>query len=210
MHNNITHIFIAFFLSFMLLACNDTNLPQVGKHYTVLPHQLIQDSNPHLPVEYFFSLNCQSCFELDQHIAKHTPKFETDLHRIHITHNQQEQLAAISYYAAFEQDNEKQFSPLLLKLYESQLLYAALPLTDKQQILEDIFYRKKMISPYLLTENLKETIYLQLRESRELSRLYDVSELPTIIIHGQYQVDLSSHDTFEQLFDTIEHLLKKK
>lgn len=175
-----------------------------GEHYHKLANPLpLQEAGKKEVVE-FFSYACPHCYNLEPHIvnwAKEKKPEDVAFYQIPATGGGWDFPAQVKYTAeklGLGFDFDQKIFDLIHKSRKTRLLGAK----------EEVF---KLFKEFNVTEEQAETAWNSLQVKTKLNqarKLWDISGLkgvPSVVVNGQYAVQLT---TLDQFFNTIDYLLK--
>ncbi|WP_040890448.1 thioredoxin domain-containing protein [Vibrio ezurae] len=192
----------------LLTACSENQTPELNKQYSKLPNdisELIQQ-----PVVEVFSLTCGHCLQMEQYLPEIEQGIGQPIGKVHVTFNESAQAAAMFYYAAAMQSKSgKPDSEMINELFS--LYHASDDLTSEQkkQKLVDAFHHQGMTSPYELSQEQKEKLFVEVTNAADITGKGMINSVPTFIINGKYMVITSAHDDVQSIANTINFLLSK-
>ncbi|MBM7035726.1 thioredoxin domain-containing protein [Vibrio ulleungensis] len=190
----------------VLAGCSDNNQPEFGKHYHDLPSDLsdvIAD-----PVVEVFSLTCGHCMNLEPQLPAIKQGFGGEIGKVHVTFNDASRSAAMFFYAGVTQLGETpnaEFMAGLFNLYHGSFNSSE----EKIAALNKTFTDAGIISPYELTEAQIADVLEASKVAEIVTSRGKIQAVPTFIVKGKYLVDLSSHQSSEDIANTIKYLLEK-
>ena len=200
-------VLIALTATLLLSACGDPAIPQEGKQYVALPTQL--EDKTLLPVMEVFSLTCSHCRKMESFIAQISQQAGADIGKIHVTFNQSARAAAIFYYAAEMQLDDKPGAVLMDELFAAIQMAPDTPASKRKAAIEKIFRSRDLISPEQFNTQQNQQLMNKLALAERLSTQSGINSVPTFIVKGRYQVIVAGHDNPEQIANTIHYLLNK-
>lgn len=197
-------LIISLFIALLAVAgCNDTSIPQEGDKYTIVA-TAAEDS---AKVVEIFSLACGHCRNMEIMLPEIKKMAGVDIDKVHVTFNKSAQLAAYIFYTAASQTDGTPNAELMEALF-AYVQDSSDNVTDEQkkQQLKDIFKAHNLTSPYDLTKEQHELVYQQLSEAEELVNKAQISSVPAFLVQGKYLVNTSSHESLEDMSNTIRYL----
>lgn len=200
--------FILFALTFTFLSgCSESDTPQLGKQYQQLATPLTQPGIN--PVTEVFSLFCGPCRNMETSIPELEKLTDQKFGKVHVTFNDQAQVAALIYYAAVMQLNHIPDEAMMKDLFAAVQLGEGSTITQQQKAIEQAFTSRHMISPYSFDGLQQKALFRYLDDAMEISKQGKFNAVPTFIINGKYQVLMSGHLDIQSMATTINFLLKQ-
>lgn len=196
----------AFILVF-LSACSESDTPKLGKQYQQLATPLTQKDIK--PVTEVFSLTCGHCRNMEASIPELEKLTTQKFGKVHVTFNDQAQVAALIYYAAVMQLNHIPDEAMMKDLFAAVQLGEGSTMTQQQKAIEQTFTSRHMISPYSFDALQQKALFRYLNDAMEISKQGNFNSVPTFIINGKYQVLVGGHEDIQGISKTINFLLKQ-
>ncbi len=193
-------------LALLISACSETTEPQLGKHYQELPSDLSDVITE--PVVEVFSLTCGHCMNLEKELPAIKQAFGGDIGKVHVTFNDSSRSAAMFFYAGISQLGDQvpqSFIDGLFNLYHGPFE------TSEQRVtaLNKVFADANITSPYELSEDQVQQVLESAKIAEIVTSRGRINAVPTFIVNGKYQVDLSAHQSAEDIGQTIKYLTQK-
>lgn len=188
-------------------ACSDSETPQQGEQYQQLPATLTQSDIK--PVTEVFSLTCGHCRNMEASIPELEKLTDQDIAKVHVTFNEQAQVAALIYYAAVMQLNHKPDEAMMKDLFAAVQMGEGATMTQQQQAIEQAFTSRHMISPYSFDALQQKALFRYLDQAMDISKQGNFNAVPTFIVNGKYEVLVSGHEDIKDIANTINFLLKQ-
>jgi protein-disulfide isomerase len=204
----IIQTFTLFIASMLLLtACseNDTQTPELNKHYSQLPSDL--SALFEQPVVEVFSLTCGHCLQMEQFIPEIEKEIDQPIGKVHVTFNESAQQAALFYYSAAIQNPEGKPSPQMMsELFNIYHGDANRTQEEKAQQLESAFHDRGYTSPYDFDESQQKTLFAAVDHAIEITGKSMINSVPTFVVNGKYIVITSAHEDIKAIANTIRFL----
>ncbi|EAR55420.1 hypothetical disulfide oxidoreductase [Photobacterium sp. SKA34] len=200
--------FVVLLAALTLTACSDSKTPQEGDKYSVIPTPM-----PNMPaVTEIFALSCGHCRNMEGLLPEIQKLSDTkDINQVHVIFNESAQKAAFIFYAAMIQTNNEPSHKLVEALF-SFVQDSPKDLTDAQRkaALAKIFHDNGLKSPSELTKEQQAEIFKLFQQSEDIVRNAALQAVPAFLINGKYLVNTSSHDSLQDMANTITYLKNKK
>ncbi|WP_105902039.1 thiol:disulfide interchange protein DsbA/DsbL [Vibrio gangliei] len=193
--------------SLFLAACSDSETPKVGEQYQPLPTTLSQSDIK--PVTEVFSLTCGHCRNMEASIPELEKLTNQEIAKVHVTFNDQAQVAALIYYAAVMQQNHKPDEAMMKDLFAAVQLGEGATMTQQQQAIEQAFTSRHMISPYSFDALQQKALFRYLDQAMAITKQGQFNAVPTFVVNGKYEVLVGGHKDIQDIADTINFLLKQ-
>lgn len=187
--------------------CSDSDTPKKGEQYQQLPTTLTQSDIK--PVTEVFSLTCGHCRNMEASIPELEQLTQQDIAKVHVTFNDQAQVAALIYYAAVMQLNHKPDEEMMKDLFAAVQMGEGSTMTQQQQAIEQAFTSRHMISPYSFDALQQKALFRDLSQAMEISKQGNFNAVPTFIVNGKYEVLVAGHEDIKDIAHTINFLLKQ-
>lgn len=195
----ITALFIA--------GCSDSDTPKQGEQYQQLTTPLTQ--NEIKPVTEVFSLTCGHCRNMEASIPELEKLTGQDIAKVHVTFNDQAQVAALIYYAAVMQLNHKPNEAMMKDLFAAVQLGEGATISQQQKAIEDVFTSRHMISPYSFDDLQQKALFRYLNKAIDISKQGAFNSVPSFVVNGKYEVLVGGHKDIQDIAKTINFLLKQ-
>ncbi|MCG7497237.1 thiol:disulfide interchange protein DsbA/DsbL [Vibrio sp. Of7-15] len=197
-----------FFAALLLVGCSENTQPQEGGKYTTLPAPLTQSTIQ--PVTEVFSLSCGHCRSMEDFIPDIKAFTNTDIDKLHVTFNESAQISALIYYSAVMQLNHNPDATFMEDLFSVVQDHGDKTPKEQRAILEKAFNDRKLLSPYQFDEIQQKALFEMLKQAEATSVAANISSVPTFIVNGKYQVQVSAHENPQDIANTITYLLNKQ
>lgn len=197
---------LAFSLLF-LAGCSKSETPQLGEQYQELPTILTQSEVK--PVTEVFSLTCGHCRNMEASIPQLEELTQQKFGKVHVTFNQQAQVAALIYYAAEMQLHNTPDEAFMKDLFAAVQMGEGSTLTQQKNAIEQAFISRHMVSPYNFDSLQQKALSEYLDSAKQITEQANFDSVPTFVVNGKYQVLLGGHQDIEDLAKTINFLLKQ-
>lgn len=186
---------------FALILCQAVDVyaaPTEGQHYDKIANDFTQES---LGVEKFFSLTCRPCLSLNKMLPSISKQSQQTIYKTHVVFNDATRAAATIYYSAVIQSKAlpDQFITELFLLTQANASVNGTTLTG-------LFSRYQLTPITELTAEQHAQIEKQLLRAEKLTAQAKIMKIPTIIINGQYQINMRAHKSLRELSETINQL----
>ena len=190
-----------------LTACSDDiTLPTEGKQYSVIPTPMQEER----AVVEIFSLACDHCRAMEDVIPTLEEMTELEFGKEHVTFNESAQRGAYLYYTAQIQmptvPEQALVKDMFAFMQDSSVDQTA---EDKRKQLVKLYANYDLTNPMALDDSENEKVYQQMVAAEAFVANTGLSSVPAFLVKGKYLVDASSHDTIEELAETINYLNKK-
>ncbi|MGO2341293.1 thiol:disulfide interchange protein DsbA/DsbL [Vibrio litoralis] len=195
----ITALFIA--------GCSDSDTPKQGEQYQTLSTPLTQTDVK--PVTEVFSLTCGHCRNMEASIPELEKLTGQDIGKVHVTFNDQAQVAALIYYAAVMQLNHTPDEAMMKDLFAAIQLGEGSTISQQKQAIEQVFTSRQMVSPYSFDNLQQKALFRYLDQAMEISKQGGFNSVPTFIVNGKYEVLVGGHKDINEIANTINFLLKQ-
>lgn len=169
-----------------------------GKHYSEVEDKFAEES---LGVEKFFSLTCKPCWKLSMILPSISEQSQLPIYKTHVIFDATTRSAATLYYSAAVQLKEVPDS-FMRELF--LLTQASAPITGSS--VADLFLRYQLNPISQLTADQQAQVNKQLARSERLTAQAQIMQIPSIIINGQYQINMRPHKSISELSETIKYL----
>ncbi|QFI38763.1 hypothetical protein FR932_13325 [Moritella marina ATCC 15381] len=173
--------------------------PTEGNHYDKITNNFTEES---LGVEKFFSLTCRPCLSLSRMLPSISKQSQQTIYKTHVIFNDTTHAAATIYYSAAIQSEtlpDRFISELFL------LTQANAPVNGTT--LTGLFNRYQLVPINKLTPEQHAQVETQLLRAEKLTAQASIMQIPTIIVNGQYQINMRAHKSLTELSDTIKQLV---
>lgn len=204
MIKNPVKAFLVLVTLMLTVACSDSDTPELGKQYSQLPADLSKLDLA--PVTEIFSLTCGHCRNMETML----PAIESNIHqevgKVHVTFNQNSQVAALIYYSAVLQLGEKPDAELLEALFAAVQM-RDVTMTQQQQAIEEAFTSRGLKSPYKMDNKDMEELNKLVTVADQVTQDAQINSVPTFIVGGKYQIITEGHESIEDLAKTMNYLL---
>lgn len=173
--------------------------PTEGKHYDKITNNFTGES---LGVEKFFSLTCRPCLSLSRMLPSISKQSQQTIYKTHVIFNDATHAAATIYYSAAIQSETlpDQFISELFLLTQANTPVNGTTLTG-------LFNRYQLVPINKLTPEQHAQVETQLLRAEKLTAQASIMQIPTIIVNGQYQINMRAHKSLTELSDTIKQLV---
>lgn len=195
------------FLTFQVSAFAETF--EEGKDYQEIPHQSTIPSLPRdtVTVTEFFSYGCPWCYEFEPQLEKWLKNKPANVtfERIPVVFEKYWDLYAKAYYISVALGMEKKMTPKLF--YAIQERNKSL---GSESAMEDFFIAagvKKNIATQAFEDS--PTLDTQIKQGLQLMQAYQVYVIPSIIVDGEYRVDLQMAGDEKRFIAITQFLIDK-
>ncbi|OEF23253.1 thioredoxin domain-containing protein [Vibrio rumoiensis] len=200
--------FLLFALTLIFLSgCSESGTPKLGEQYKQLSTPLTQTDIK--PVTEVFSLTCGHCRNMEASLPELEQLTHQKFGKVHVTFNEQAQVAALIYYAAVMQLNQIPDESMMKDLFAAVQLGDGATITQQQQTIEQVFTSRHMISPYSFDGLQQKALYRYLDNAMDISKQGGFNAVPTFIVNGKYEVLIGGHKDIQGIANTINFLLKQ-
>lgn len=178
-----------------------------GKDYGELPAREPTSSGDKVEILEFFSYACPHCANLEPHLqawAAGEASNNVRLRRIPIAWNKGMEPFARVFYAADLLDAPEEAHAAMFKLiHEDKPAQLSLP------IIADVFARHGVDREAFIARFGSDEVSELVEKSKELTRRYRVTGVPTLIIGGFYTVGIPRDGDFDRMFAVTDYLVAK-
>lgn len=181
---------------------------QEGVHYVVLPTPAPTQDPDKIEIAELFWYGCPHCYHFEPHLKgwlKRKPS-KVNFIRIPAIFNSPEwQLHATAFYTAEALGKGEQIhTPMFDAIHQKNR-----PLRNRQQLME--FFAEQGVS----SEDFNNTfdsfaVQAKVQRAADLTRKYEVSGVPTVIVNGKYRTDGPMATSYENLVKIIDHLVRQE
>ncbi|MGF1746134.1 thiol:disulfide interchange protein DsbA/DsbL [Vibrio minamisatsumaniensis] len=189
----------------IIAGCSETNEPQKGVQYEMLPTALTEFDLA--PVTEIFSLNCGHCRKMESAIPEIEALTDQTIGKMHVTFNESAQISAMIYYTAVMQLDATPDHAFMDDLFGAVQMGADATPAQRQQALETAFTSRDLVSPYQLNKEQQVTLFNYIQKAEEISVKGQINSVPTFIVNGKYQVLTAGHQDVTSIAKTINYLL---
>ncbi|GLT14517.1 thiol:disulfide interchange protein DsbA/DsbL [Vibrio algivorus] len=207
MLNILKNIILLTVTAFFIAGCSDSDTPKQGEQYQQLTTTLTQPEVS--PVTEVFSLTCGHCRNMEASLPELEKLTGQDIGKVHVTFNDQAQVAALIYYAAVMQLNHKPDEAMMKDLFSAIQLGEGSTISQQKQAIEQVFTSRHMISPYSFDDLQQKALFRYLDQAMEISKQGGFNSVPTFIVNGKYEVLVGGHQDINEIAHTINFLLKQ-
>lgn len=176
--------------------------PIEGKHYDIIENDFYKES---LGVEKFFSLACQPCKNLSRMLPTISKKSQQHIHKTHVVFDDATRAAATLYYSAAVQVEDLPDN-FINELF--MLVQVSDPIT--KSTLSELFHRYDLTPINELTKQQQDQVNSQLSRSVKLTAQAEITQVPSLIVHGKYKIKMRSQKSLSELAATIQFLVDLK
>ncbi|GAL13272.1 thiol-disulfide isomerase [Vibrio astriarenae] len=81
---------------------------------------------------------------------------------------------------------------------------------EQKAAIESVFESNSWTSPYQIDDQQQSEMLALFQEADGISIKGRINSVPTFIINGQYQVNVSAHEDIQSIANTINYLLNKE
>lgn len=194
-------------IALFIAGCSDSDTPKQGEQYQTLSTPLTQTNVK--PVTEVFSLTCGHCRNMEASIPELEKLTGQDIGKVHVTFNDQAQVAALIYYAAVMQLNHTPDEAMMKDLFAAIQLGEGSTISQQKQAIEQAFTSRHMSSPYSFDNLQQKALFGYLDQAMEISKQGGFNSVPTFIVNGKYEVLVGGHKDINEIANTINFLLKK-
>ncbi len=192
--------------AFTIMACSESNIPQEGTHYTLLPSRL--DEVALSPITEVFSLTCVHCWNMEQAIPEIESQTKQKVGKLHVIFNSMSQTTAFIYYAAEMQLGQQPDHTMINELFTA-IQQKELSPAEKQLKIENIFISRELISPYKLNDNDMTKLESYMNFASTITEQAQINAVPNFIIAGNYLIIRKNHNDINHMINTINYLLSQ-
>ncbi len=204
-------IIVISFFAHVAYAAEDNSIFKVGSDYQLVEkietqqHQQLSELETISNIEIFYWYGCESCFHVEAAIlefAQNNPELTIRRTPL-IARPAWRQQAYIQ--ALMSQLSETEELPSILEIYQQCLLDCAV-LKNLDAII--LWFTKRMPEQdFNLIE--QKQIWSQEKIFKKRSKIFSITQVPTIIINERYKVDANQAKTAKRLVEIMEFLLAK-
>jgi len=178
-----------------------------GKDYGELNAREPTSAGDKVEVLEFFSYVCPHCATLEPHLqtwATGDVGGNIELRRIPVAWNQgMEPFARVFYAADLLGASEEAHAAMFKLLHEDKPPQLSLP------IIADVFARHGLDREAFIAKFGSDEVSQLVEQSKELTRRYRVTGVPTLIVDGFYTVGIPRDGDFDRMFAITDYLVAK-
>ncbi|MGR5117100.1 thiol:disulfide interchange protein DsbA/DsbL [Vibrio astriarenae] len=188
----------------VLTGCSEeVSTPTAGKEY----QELAEPLEGLAPVTEIFSLTCGHCRSIEQFIPELEQATEQSIGKVHVTFNESAQIAAMIYYTAVMQSDEPLSHETMDSLFAAVQMMGQVSQEEQKSAIEAVFTDNSWSSPYQIDDQQQSEMLELFQEADDISIKGRINSVPTFIVNGQYQVNVSAHEDIQSIANTINYLL---
>lgn len=183
-----------------------------GEDYAVLTQtaNLPEQPQDNIIVTEFFSFDCPACDQLEPTLTKWQEKIPTNVEftKVPVIFAPQWRHSAIAYYIAESLGKEKELSP---KIFDA--IHRQNKRFTNEQTITDFFIAQAVVDPKVANNPAfinSPTIAAKLKQAEELRDLYQVAQVPTLIVAGKYRTDPSMAGSYNKMLAIVDCLIAKE
>ncbi|QIA65286.1 thioredoxin domain-containing protein [Vibrio astriarenae] len=192
---------------FILAGCSEEpTTPSAGKEY----QQLAEPLSNLAPVTEVFSLTCGHCRSIEAFIPELEQATNQEIGKVHVTFNESAQIAAMIYYTAVMQSDTPISHSTMDELFAAVQMMGQVTQEEQKAAIESVFESNSWASPYQIDDQQQSEMLALFQEADDISIKGRINSVPTFIINGQYQVNVSAHEDIQSIANTINYLLNKE
>lgn len=200
---------VTLFIMLILLAIRVNAL--ASSQYTILPlanASELQSADPQKPmVSEFFSFACLHCYHLEKPleawVKAHKDKIEFQKIPVIWGRDAWRTLAKAYYISKALKMTDKLNLPMFQALHEKNI-----NLSDKAVLAQ--FFAKQGVNKATFTAyDQSPTIDHQVDTAKNLVKTFKISQVPTLIINGEFQTGVAKAGSQKKLFAVLDALVKK-
>ena len=204
---SVTTLLLALFFVVLLPGSAQAKEYQEGKEYELLATQQPTSTGDKIEVVELFWYGCPHCFELEPDIQawlKHKPE-DVELVRMPAVLGQRWELLAQAYYTAELLDITDKIHPALFEAIHEKHMKI-----DDEAALQAFF-----VDQGVSAEDFKKTfnsfaVAVKMNNSRQMTRRYKISGVPTIIVNGKYSTGAKLAGSNQALFEVVDYLVEQE
>ncbi len=189
-----------------IAGCGD-NTPKEGTHYKKVPVDL--SSYELSPITEVFSLTCGHCRSMEQVLPELESLVGQPIDKLHVTFNKNAHIAAMIYYTAVMQLDEKPSAEMMEELFAAIQMQAPTSITSQEQAISNVFDAAGLTTPYKIDTGMQQELFKMVDRAKEISTRAQINGVPTFIINGRYELITSGHKDIASMAETMKFLLNK-
>ena len=180
---------------------------QEGKEYVLLTTPQPTSTGDKIEVVELFWYGCPHCFDLEPDVQawlKHKPE-DVELVRMPAVLGQRWELLAQAYYTAELLGITDRIHPALFAAIHEKNMKI-----DDEASLQAFF-----VDQGVSAEDFKKTfnsfaVAVKMNNSRQMTRRYKISGVPTIIVNGKYSTGARQAGSNQALFEVVDYLVEQE
>jgi thiol:disulfide interchange protein DsbA len=194
-------------LLFLLPGCGSAENYAAGKDYGELDNPQPSTVEDGVEVIEFFSYGCPHCFHLEPHImewADSPAANGVELVRIPVAWNQGMESLARVYYAAAMAGADKKADAAVFKL-----IHEDKPSGLTLDTIADVLAANGVDRASFIHHFQSPDVTARVEQSKEMTRRYKITGVPTLVIDGKYTVGIPRGNDFERMFEVTDYLVEQ-
>jgi len=197
-------LFLLFLIPTLATAAEETEYNE-GIDYQLLAHPQPVANDGTVEVVELFWYGCPHCYHLEPTLKNWLKKKPAKVNFIRIPaifNNPNWQLHATAFYTAEVLGiGEKLHTPLFDAIHQKNR-----PLNTRQQLME--FFAEYGVSNDVFNNTFDSfTVQTKVQRAADLTRKYEITGVPSIIVNGKYRTDGPMATSYENLMKIVDHLV---